>query len=380
MFDLYSFAPLLGFFFGLFATIVIVLKQQQPVYRKTLLLLFLFSITLYCVPVYFVNSGKVLTSPHFFRTGSPFLYLLSISLFLLGRAYLYNIKKAGTLDYILLLIPVLHTIELIPYFSKSADEKLILIKQFIDNKDNIYSVDTSFIPTFWHYTIQGILGILSASFVLFKFIKNTLSKKETIFKSQLNWLFFIALSIFLYFSIATIAYFIIQPERLFFQQFASIFLACILIMIVLLIFLSPQLLYNIDLVSPQNKTTKNHSSKQKINTEINSKVKQDIEDYFQNNTDFLQHDFRLQNLAEHLNINKNLLSQIINSAYHQNFNQFINDKRISFALKKIDDDTWQNLSIEGMAESVGFKSRTTFNKAFKEKTGFTPSEYISKRL
>ena len=64
MFDLYSFAPLLGFFFGLFAIIIIVLKQQQPIYRKVLLLLFLSSVTIYCVPVYFVNSGRVLV--HFF--------------------------------------------------------------------------------------------------------------------------------------------------------------------------------------------------------------------------------------------------------------------------------------------------------------------------
>jgi AraC-like DNA-binding protein len=84
-------------------------------------------------------------------------------------------------------------------------------------------------------------------------------------------------------------------------------------------------------------------------------------------------------LADHLKVNKNLLSQVINSAYHQNFNQFINNKRIDFTLIKIRDKSWQNLSIEGMAESVGFKSRTTFNKAFKEKTGFTPSEYLAKQ-
>jgi len=33
------------------------------------------------------------------------------------------------------------------------------------------------------------------------------------------------------------------------------------------------------------------------------------------------------------------------------------------------------LKIESLAYSCGFNSKTSFNKYFKEKTGFTPSEY-----
>lgn len=102
---------------------------------------------------------------------------------------------------------MLHTIELIPFYGKTANEKIVLIQEFISNKDNIYSVDTSFIPTFWHYALQGLLGILSSAFVLFKYIRNAILNNENVLKSQLNWLFFIALSIFLFFSIATSATF-----------------------------------------------------------------------------------------------------------------------------------------------------------------------------
>ena len=305
---------------------------------------------------------------------------MSISLFLLGRAYLYNKKSPGILDYLLLLIPVLHTVELIPYFSKSADDKLVLINQFIDNKDNIYSVDTSFFPTFWHYVFQAVFGIVSASFILFIFIKRAISQNENIFKSQFNWLFFIALSIFLYFTISVSAYLFFKPERLFFQHFASIFLSCILLMIVFLIFLSPQLLYNLNTPLDQKLKLKNPNPKAKVSSELTDEIKNKIEQFFETNTDYLQPEFRLQNLAEHLNINKNNLSQIINTAYRQNFNQLINDKRIAVALENINNNAWQNFSIEGMAESVGFKSRTTFIKAFKEKIGLTPSKYISKKL
>ncbi|WP_394330735.1 helix-turn-helix domain-containing protein [Lacinutrix jangbogonensis] len=44
-------------------------------------------------------------------------------------------------------------------------------------------------------------------------------------------------------------------------------------------------------------------------------------------------------------------------------------------LKKFSNLDWLNYSLEGVALEVGFKSRTTFIKAFKEKTGTTPSQY-----
>jgi AraC-like DNA-binding protein len=379
MFDLYSIAPLLGFFFGLFAIIVIALKQKQPLYRKILLLLFLSSITFYCVPVYFVNSGKILNWPHFFRTGSPFLYLLSISLFLLGNAYLKNKISFSRIDYFLLSIPILHSIELIPFFTDSVDNKLLLINQFIEAKDKIYKVDTSFIPTFWHYLLQALMGLVSSAYILYYFIKYAISKNKNLFKSQLNWLFFMALFIFLFFSISLVAYVIYQPERLFFQQFTSIFFSIILLSVVVLFFLSPQFLYSIDTIENYQQKNSKSTSKTNLNEDLIKELKEQIDLFFNSNDNFLSSEFRLQNLADHLKVNKNLLSQVINSAYHQNFNQFINNKRIDFTLIKIRDKSWQNLSIEGMAESVGFKSRTTFNKAFKEKTGFTPSEYLAKQ-
>ena len=34
-----------------------------------------------------------------------------------------------------------------------------------------------------------------------------------------------------------------------------------------------------------------------------------------------------------------------------------------------------NLTIEGVGQSLGFKSRTTFSKTFKSVTGLTPDEF-----
>ena len=58
-----------------------------------------------------------------------------------------------------------------------------------------------------------------------------------------------------------------------------------------------------------------------------------------------------------------------------NFNQLLNEKRIEVALRNLENSKWEHLTLEGVALEVGFKSRTTFNKAFKTKTGCTPSKY-----
>jgi YesN/AraC family two-component response regulator len=73
--------------------------------------------------------------------------------------------------------------------------------------------------------------------------------------------------------------------------------------------------------------------------------------------------------------NSSLLSYPIKSIYQKNFNEWINQNGIEIAQKYMQSEQWNHLSLEGIAREVGFKSRTTFNKAFKGKTGLTPSEF-----
>ncbi len=102
-----------------------------------------------------------------------------------------------------------------------------------------------------------------------------------------------------------------------------------------------------------------------------------IEKYFEENVNFLDINFRQNQLAESLGISKNKLSYIINNTYKLNFNQLLNKKRIEKVIRKLNTDKqWDNLSMAGIGQMVGFKSRTTFTKAFKDNTGMTPSKYI----
>lgn len=90
-------------------------------------------------------------------------------------------------------------------------------------------------------------------------------------------------------------------------------------------------------------------------------------------------EFTIAKMAEMAGCNQKYLSQVINEEFGCNFNTFINKYRINEAARRLTDaGEWSRYTIEGIANSVGFKSRSTFVNLFKQFTGSTPSEYKRK--
>lgn len=115
--------------------------------------------------------------------------------------------------------------------------------------------------------------------------------------------------------------------------------------------------------------------KQDDKTEILKKIQEVMEDTALICSD----DFTLNKLSELIESNYKYVSQVINEAYKQNFKQFVTTCRIREACRRFNsNEEFSNLTIEAIAESVGFKSRSSFIAAFKRIVGITPSEYIKK--
>ncbi len=86
-------------------------------------------------------------------------------------------------------------------------------------------------------------------------------------------------------------------------------------------------------------------------------------------------DFNLKKLSGLVRCPYPKVSQAINELSGKNFNAILNDYRIKEACRRLTDKNFGHLTIEAVAASVGFKSRTTFVATFKKITGLTPSEY-----
>lgn len=91
---------------------------------------------------------------------------------------------------------------------------------------------------------------------------------------------------------------------------------------------------------------------------------------------YLDSKVKISTLALRLSISPNLLSQVINQELNKNYFEFINEYRISEAIRRLGDPKYSNLSILGIAMEVGFTNKNTFNRLFKKSTGLTPSQFL----
>ena len=102
-----------------------------------------------------------------------------------------------------------------------------------------------------------------------------------------------------------------------------------------------------------------------------------VNDLIDQNDLFLNLDLSVAMLSEELRVNRKYISQSINNNANENFNAFINKKRVLYAKLQLEKDNYSNLTIEGIAHECGFRSKSTFNAAFKKELKSTPSEFIN---
>ena len=86
-------------------------------------------------------------------------------------------------------------------------------------------------------------------------------------------------------------------------------------------------------------------------------------------------DLSLSKLAELVNIPAYKISMVLNQKMDTTFYDLINSKRVEASLSLLRDN--KNLTIEAITAEVGFKSKSTFYRAFKKYKGTTPTDFLS---
>ena len=86
-------------------------------------------------------------------------------------------------------------------------------------------------------------------------------------------------------------------------------------------------------------------------------------------------------LAARVSMQEYRLRKLINQKLHyRNFNQYLNQYRIAEAARRLQSAEESQVPISTIALDVGYASLSSFNKAFKELHGVTPSIYRSRAL
>lgn len=106
----------------------------------------------------------------------------------------------------------------------------------------------------------------------------------------------------------------------------------------------------------------------------NKEIAEQILDFFEKEKVFLRRDFSLETLCQYISgSSTQQASYVINNHLNTSFYKLVAFHRIIESLKLLTNKPdWTLLAI---AEECGFKSVNTFNKYFKDLTGFSPTEY-----
>jgi AraC-like DNA-binding protein len=115
------------------------------------------------------------------------------------------------------------------------------------------------------------------------------------------------------------------------------------------------------------KSSLSDDSKEMILTKIKKEMERSR--YFTNNL------ASLSGLSKQINESSHHVSQVINEKLDKSFFELLAVYRVEYARKLISEDKDFKLTVEELAEMVGYNSKSSFNIAFKKYTRKTPSEY-----
>ncbi|MCK6606430.1 MAG: AraC family transcriptional regulator [Ignavibacteriaceae bacterium] len=113
--------------------------------------------------------------------------------------------------------------------------------------------------------------------------------------------------------------------------------------------------------------------------ELVNRILSDLDKLIYQDKVYLDPNITLGELAERLSTNRNYLLRAIQKKFNVNFVEFMNDFRVKEAIKIMNSEKGQLLTIEGIAADSGFSNRVTFAKVFRDSTGVSPS-YFMKNL
>ncbi len=93
---------------------------------------------------------------------------------------------------------------------------------------------------------------------------------------------------------------------------------------------------------------------------------------------YLKNDINLSFLSAALKVNSKYLSAIINRHKGKDFNNYINELRIKYVVRKLQTDPeYLTYKIAYLSQESGFSRHSKFTAAFKNVTGISPSAFIS---
>ncbi len=117
------------------------------------------------------------------------------------------------------------------------------------------------------------------------------------------------------------------------------------------------------------------------NLELISREDNSFDDLLYQASEYIVHNYKrsfsLEEMAEELGVGKYRLSRVFSDQLHMNFNDLLNNVRVSVAQNLLSST---DMPVTEIIYECGFDSQATFNRAFRKVCGVNPREYRRNHL
>ena len=387
--------------FGLLVSAVLIIKTSSENRINIYLSLFFLSISLFSLSrnlVFYANQQFILNL--LLPAGIPFFNLSAPLFYLYIRKSMVPDQKINLTrtDLLHFLPSFLMLINILPHLLQSHEVKMLFIQQIIVNQFKFYELKTFLFPIGYNLYFRPILGLVYSVASMMIFIKNRESYIQNdnlnVNSVNISWylLLIVCMGMNYFFSTVVSIYSSFSNLDLNAQLNVKLIMLVptfFLMVVNISIFFFPRVIYGM----LKRKAVKKDFATHKLifNDFINAPLRtlldpMDVEnnnivisrklgEYFSSKP-FLQPGFTLSTITQETNIPYHQLTTYYNNYLGVNFNDWKNNARIDHAMDLIKNGRAKNLTLESIAYSCGFLSRSNFVNSFRKKTGLTPSEFL----
>ncbi len=303
------------------------------------------------------------------------------------------LKLSWWKDGIHFLPSLISFVNLFPYMVLPMSEKVVLIRELIQNPNFIYSIPYFIFPNAYLFLIRPVLGIIYIAICFYQ-IRQTKKRLSELNQELpgvnfkwLNLILTITLLNFisLVFMIFDFVLFRTTLDNNIMTMVVITFpMLCVVALNISILFF-PSVMYGFlnfknDLkpVLFEDSTTELILNEDLIDEDARKTFKlvaEKLEIYFQSKP-YLQPGFNLSTITGQTDLPYHKITSYFSVYLGINFNDWKNNARIDYAVDLINSGRAKNLTLESIASSCGFLSRSNFVNAFKKKMQMTPSEYV----
>jgi AraC-like DNA-binding protein len=265
-------------------------------------------------------------------------------------------------------------------YVKPASQKIIIIKQLLADKTLITLEPDVLLPNGWGVMARVLFGLTMTicQFILIYKWKKTNSNNTD--NPTYKWACLFSKALSLLYVLLIVEFFFHLSRFIDLTQQIIFSLSGVILFISLNLLFRPHLLYGmrVDFQESNNDSyLKKEKKAEKLTNEQKLIFKNKMEQHFIQNTPFVKQGYSINDLSSEINIPVYLLSALINEEYQKNFNELINDFRISHITKLLNENpNYSNFTIESLSQKAGFGSRSSLNNAIKKNSGQTPADFF----